>query len=128
MPHHDRSRRNEIAASLPTVRLLALANRFSSDLSTLRSLESLGPSNQAAYWLPTMYASLLGGALTDAAPAVVELRALTADIYRLSSASNNAAPGTYPSPVDTLRNFIATGALYSTIPSPAHARCWKPPD
>ncbi len=91
----------------------AEANGFSPDLSTLRSLESLGPSNQAAYWLPTMYASLLGGAITDAAPPVVEMRALTADIYRLSSASNNAAPGTYPSPVDTLRNFIATGALYS---------------
>src|SRR6266702_4332864 len=59
----------------------AEANGFSPDLSTLRSLESLGPSNQAAYWLPTMYASLLGGAITDAAPPVVEMRALTADIY-----------------------------------------------
>ncbi len=43
----------------------------------------------------------------------VTLRALANDIYRISSLSNNAAPGRYPLPVEALRQFIATGVLHS---------------
>jgi hypothetical protein len=90
------------------------ANRYHPDADTLLSIESRGPTNQPAYLLRTLQATLQGLATTSAVPAVVDLRQLTAEIYRLSSASNNAAPGTYPSPVDTLRDFIASGSLPSS--------------
>jgi hypothetical protein len=48
-----------------------------------------------------------------ATPDVQALVRVTAEIYRLSSASNNASPGTYPSPVNVLRDFIETGVLHS---------------
>jgi hypothetical protein len=41
------------------------------------------------------------------------LRDLSADIYRISALSNNVAPGKFPSPVDTLRDFIESGVLHS---------------
>lgn len=51
----------------------------------------------------------VNGGTTPAA----RLRSLAADIYRISALSNNVAPGQYPSPVDTLRDFIETGVLHS---------------
>jgi hypothetical protein len=47
-----------------------------------------------------------------------QLRLVTSEIYRLSSASNNVPPGAvswplFPSPVNTLRDFLATGQLQS---------------
>ena len=42
---------------------------------------------------------------------VSQLRSLLLEIYRLSSKSNDLAPGRYPPPVDELRAFIRTGRL-----------------
>jgi hypothetical protein len=89
------------------------ASRFSPDLATFLSLESREPSNQTAYALQSVHSTIQALLQPGATPGVNELRSLTEDIYRLSSASNNAAPGAYPSPVDTLREFIATGVLQS---------------
>lgn len=44
---------------------------------------------------------------------MVQLKSLATEIYRISSASNNAAPGKYPSPIDTLRGFFETGIIHS---------------
>jgi hypothetical protein len=60
----------------------------------------------------------------DAAPGVAALALVADEIYRLSSASNNAAPGSYPSPVNVLREFLESGSLHSnyaavTMLSPA---------
>jgi hypothetical protein len=51
-------------------------------------------------------------AYSGSVPAM-KLRALAEDIYRISALSNNIAPGQYPSPLDTLREFIETGVLQS---------------
>jgi len=88
-------------------------SRFSPDLATLLSLESRGASNEPAYLLQSVYATIQSQVMPGAGPAVDDLRLLTSEIYRLSSASNNAAPGVYPSPVDTLREFIGSGTLHS---------------
>jgi hypothetical protein len=53
----------------------------------------------------------VSNSLPDAAH--IALRNLANDIYRISSLSNNAAPGRYPLPVEALRQFIATGVLHS---------------
>lgn len=45
--------------------------------------------------------------------AIEHLNALAAEIYHISALSNNAAPGQYPSPVDTLRGFIEGEPLHS---------------
>src|SRR5439155_731171 len=50
---------------------------------------------------------------SNAYAATLALRAVTAEIYRISSASNNAAPATYGSPIDTLRQFLCTCAIES---------------
>ena len=88
-------------------------SRFSPDLATLLSLESRGTSNQPAYLLQAVHAIIQWQVMPGAGPAVDDLRLVTAEIYRLSSASNNAAPGVYPSPIDTLREFIGSGTLHS---------------
>jgi hypothetical protein len=48
---------------------------------------------------------------------IQKLRSLAAEIYRISAVSNNLAPGTYPSPVDTLRLFIEGEPLNSNYVS-----------
>lgn len=89
------------------------ASRYRPDLATLLSLESRGMSNQPGSLLQTMLNTIQSQIMPGGPAAMTDLRSLTADVYRLSSASNNAAPGVYPSPVDTLRDFIATGVLHS---------------
>lgn len=44
---------------------------------------------------------------------VQRLRELGTEVYRISSISNNAAPGAYPLPVDVLREFLRSGLLHS---------------
>ena len=44
---------------------------------------------------------------------VSNLKAVVDEIYRISSVSNNVAPGAYPSPVDVLRAFLHGGVLHS---------------
>jgi hypothetical protein len=74
--------------------------------SALLDIEALGANGEPAFRLQTMH-----HVLSNSLPA--ELRNVTAEIYGISSALNNADLGMYPSPVDTLRNFIATGILHS---------------
>jgi hypothetical protein len=63
------------------------------------------------YLLVSMWQRLDGAVRTSNTAATLALRAVTAEIYRISSASNNAAPAVYQSPVDTLRQFLDTCAL-----------------
>ncbi len=84
--------------------------RVSLSQSNLLAIEQLGPNGEPAFALRGVYRT----ATNAVAPANLSsqaLRALATDIYRISSASNNAAPGAYPSPVDTLRRFLSTGEL-----------------
>lgn len=74
--------------------------------SALLDIEALGPNGEPAFRLQTMHHVLSNGL-----PA--ELRNVAAEIYRISSALNNADPGMYASPVDTLRHFIWSGILLS---------------
>ncbi len=80
---------------------------------TAREVESLmdfGPGGLPAWNLMAMHRQV-SNAVPDAAN--LQLRNLATDVYRISSLSNNAAPGRYPLPVEVLRQFIATGVLHS---------------
>lgn len=59
--------------------------------------------------------ALFGGISSSVLPpgsaALAPLRQLNAAIYRVSSLSNNVAPGTFALPFDVLRGFLATGQL-----------------
>lgn len=76
----------------------------------VESLLEFGPGGLPAWNLMAMHRQV-SNAVPDAAN--LQLRNLATDIYRISSLSNNAAPGRYPLPVDALRQFIATGVLHS---------------
>jgi hypothetical protein len=80
--------------------------------STLLALENQGTNGEPAYLLWSIYGTITNGVLQPT-PFNASLRQVTAEIYRISSVSNNAAPGKYPSPVDTLRDFLSTGVLHS---------------
>jgi hypothetical protein len=55
----------------------------------------------------------LRSALAGAGANLTALRALADDVYRISSLSNNAAPGQYALPVEVLRQFLRAGTLPS---------------
>jgi hypothetical protein len=78
--------------------------------SEVESLRDFGPGELPAWNLVAMHRSV-----SNSLPLVdhAALRNLANDIYRISSLSNNAAPGRYPLPVEALRQFIATGVLHS---------------
>jgi hypothetical protein len=85
-------------------------NRQAVSLAELNDLESLGYAGEPAWKLSGMLAQLNGFlALPDTAPLAV----LAEEVYRLSSLSNNAAPGRFPLPVEVLRTFCDTGKLHS---------------
>ena len=87
--------------------------RASLDLDTLLSLEFRTTNGRPAYLLQPMFLSVSNQINSLSDPDVAALRSLTAAIYRISSASNNTAPGVYPLPIDALRLFIDTGVVQS---------------
>jgi hypothetical protein len=89
------------------------SGRTNPPLALLASLESRVNDAQPGYKLPTVLSNLssMVNAVTPAG--MDQLKALTIDIYRISSLSNNAAPAAYPSPINVLRDFLATGNLHS---------------
>ena len=66
-----------------------------------------------AHRLTGLYETFSGIATNPPSAPLQALVNLTADIYRINAASNNAAPGVFPSPVDTVRHFLETGVLHS---------------
>ncbi|MEY2407971.1 MAG: hypothetical protein QOF48_641 [Verrucomicrobiota bacterium] len=65
------------------------------------------------YLLAPMFERLNSAVRTNTDAATLGLRAVTAEIYRISSASNNAAPSVYGSPVEAVRHFLATCTVES---------------
>jgi hypothetical protein len=63
--------------------------------------------------LAGIYQSLSQAVTSPPTGQAQKLRDLATDVYRISALSNNAAPGKYPSPVDTIRGFLETGVLNS---------------
>jgi len=53
-------------------------------------------------------------------PKLVALRAVTLDVYRISARWSGVFPGAFPSPLDALREFLATGVL-----PPAYRNDWN---
>ena len=80
--------------------------------STLLALETYGTNGEPAYLLWSIYCSVTN-AISIPTPFNAGLREVTSEIYRISSVSNNAAPGKYASPVDSLREFLSNGTLHS---------------
>jgi hypothetical protein len=80
--------------------------------ATLLALETQGANGEPAYLLWNLYCAVTN-AVAVPTPLNAGPRGVTSEIYRISSLSNNAAPGKYPSPVDTLRDFLSTGVLHS---------------
>lgn len=79
----------------------------------LKSVEARVDDTHPGYKLATLQAEFQDEVNANAPAGMIALKTLTKEIYRISSASNNAAPAKYPSPVDTLRGFFETGVLNS---------------
>jgi hypothetical protein len=86
-------------------------DRYFPGIADLLALEQEA-AGQPAYRLVSVQQGLLA-ALAGAGANLASLRALANDVYRVSSLSNNAAPGQYALPVEVLRQFIRTGAMPS---------------
>lgn len=86
-------------------------DRYFPDSEELLALEQ-EEAGQPAHRLVTVQQGLLT-ALAGPGTNLTALRALATDVYRISSLSNNAAPGQYALPVEVLRQFLRAGMLPS---------------
>lgn len=87
------------------------AERIVPTQNELLALESRVSDALPGYSLVHILETLAGGVASPPGPAPARLVALTEEIYRISSALNNDQPGTFPPPVDVLREFLATESL-----------------
>jgi hypothetical protein len=87
--------------------------RVPAPLTALTGLLSIASVSLPGYRLEHVFSNLNTRVTGDPDPDIASLRDVAVEIYRISSASNSAVPGVYPSPVNTLRDFLATGALHS---------------
>jgi hypothetical protein len=55
--------------------------------------------------------SAVKNAVTSTDADIAALRAVTQEVYRISSRYANSAPGAFALPIDALRQFVATGGL-----------------
>ncbi len=76
-----------------------------------RDLLAHSAAERPAYDLRQMHYSIEALVLQSPTPQVQALLNLAREIYRVSSASNNAAPGLYRSPLDVLRDFVRDGNI-----------------
>jgi hypothetical protein len=67
----------------------------------------------SAHLLVAVHAGISNALANPPGIPVQRLRELGGEVYRISSISNNAAPGAYPLPVDVLREFLRSGSLHS---------------
>lgn len=86
-------------------------DRYFPGVADLLALEQEA-AGQPAHRLVSVQQGLLT-ALAGAGANLASLRALANDVYRLSSLSNNAAPGQYALPVEVLRQFLRHGTMPS---------------
>ena len=89
------------------------AHRASVPQSQLLELESERDADHPGYRLRNILTTIQNSLKAGKTLGILALYQLTIEIYDLSSALNNSAPGQYPLPVDVLRDFIATGVLHS---------------
>jgi hypothetical protein len=66
-----------------------------------------------AYDFRQMFHSLESMVIAAPNPQVQSLNAVAHEIYRVSSAFNNDAPGQFPLPLDALRQFIREGTIHT---------------
>lgn len=79
----------------------------------LLSLEQRVNSSLHGYRLKTMWLTLSNEVANGTLSGVANLKTFVGEIYRISSLSNNIAPGVYPLPADVIRQFIANGVVQS---------------
>lgn len=92
---------------------VASLSHYNPTKSELLALESRVGETHPGYRMESLFTSINDGVDTPADGSVSNLKALVDDVYRISSASNSASPGVYPSPVDVLRTFLHDGDLHS---------------
>jgi hypothetical protein len=89
------------------------AGRVNPSRELLASLETHTNKEPPVYLLQSVFNTVADQIDNRPSGRYNSLKAITADIYRISSHSNNAAPGTYPPPVDVLRQFIWSGVIHA---------------
>jgi hypothetical protein len=91
----------------------AEVNRRAIDSTQLRDLQYRLDETHPGYDLVTLDAAVDAAILPPGNPALNDLRKVASEVYRISSLSNNAAPGLFPLPIDVLREFLFSGELQS---------------
>jgi len=91
----------------------AEVNRRAMTSDELRALQNRLDDLRPGWNLVALDSSIDAEVLPPGNPALDDLRKVAREVYRLSSLSNNAAPGAFPLPVDVLREFLFSGELHS---------------
>ncbi len=89
------------------------AGRTNPSQAALLSLESRASGALPAWQIKSVYAAISNLTLNSTLGAILNLRAVVAEIYDICSARNNTNPATYASPVDEVRHFLWRGTLDS---------------
>jgi hypothetical protein len=89
------------------------AGLYAPSATELNALEQEPDAAHPAYYLTSAYAAIAAAVATPPTPAAAKLKSVAQEVYRISSVSNNAAPGAYPLPADVLREFIRSAVLHS---------------
>jgi hypothetical protein len=96
------------------------ANRVAPTADHFAELRQRLDNARPGYDVRALFAAIDTAVQPPGSAALEPLRALTRDIYAISSRSNNIAPGQFDLPVDVLRRFLRTGQLpvaYSAVTS-----------
>jgi hypothetical protein len=91
---------------LATFRDVADGSSQTATAGQLLELQSYPSTAGSAYLLQAIEAAIRAEIETPSHPRSVALRKLANEIYRISAALNDTAPGSYPSPFETLRAVI----------------------
>jgi hypothetical protein len=79
----------------------------------LQSVEHRVSDRLHGYRLDAVWNFIFNEVANGTLTGVPNLKTFVSEIYRVSSLSNNTAPGVYPLPADAIRQFIATGTVQS---------------
>lgn len=90
---------------------LADAGRRAPTLLELRGLERRVSPALPGYRLVTLLEHFESSVKSGAGANLDQLRLLTREVYRISSALHNDDPGTYASPITVIREFLGSGIL-----------------
>ncbi|MEM7394481.1 MAG: hypothetical protein AAF492_19280, partial [Verrucomicrobiota bacterium] len=106
---------------LPNVNPIPTNAVFAPRRSELTSLQLPDNPMTNAYLLMDVFTTIDDALIAEATPEIQTLNRLAMEIYRISARFANTNAGLFPSPIETLRDFICTGTLAGSASNVSYA-------